>query len=336
MLKEKLVFNEFGNEDVASRLVFGGETTGIANLNSVKYQWATKSFRIMQNNFWIPEKVSLVEDKTTLKDLTKDELEAFKDTLSFLIALDSMQVANLPRLEAYITAPEISALFTIQAYQELVHSQSYQYILQELFPNLDREAIYNRWRDNPVLLKRNKSISEKYQKFCDSPTEDNFKLALAADFALEGIYFYNGFNYFYQLASRNKGVGTSKIIKYIDTDEATHLNFISSLIREVFDFNKESDKQLVSDVLLEAAEDEISWAKYVYGDRILGISERSSEEYIKYLTNQRAKVLGLGVLYRGFNKNPYAHLDAEKRENFFETTVTEYSQSGSVNGWDDF
>jgi ribonucleoside-diphosphate reductase beta chain len=336
MLKEKLVFNEFGNEDVASRLVIGGETTGIANLNSVKYQWATKSFRIMQNNFWIPEKVSLVEDKTTLKDLTKDELEAFKDTLSFLIALDSMQVANLPRLEAYITAPEISALFTIQAYQELVHSQSYQYILQELFPNLDREAIYNRWRDNPVLLKRNKSISEKYQKFCDNPTEDNFKLALAADFALEGIYFYNGFNYFYQLASRNKGVGTSKIIKYIDTDEATHLNFISSLIREVFDFNKESDKQLVIDVLLEAAEDEIAWAKYVYGDRILGISERSSEEYIKYLTNQRAKVLGLGVLYRGFNKNPYAHLDAEKRENFFETTVTEYSQSGSVNGWDDF
>ena len=336
MLKEKLVFNEFGNEDVASRLVIGGETTGIANLNSVKYQWATKSFRIMQNNFWIPEKVSLVEDKTTLKDLTKDELEAFKDTLSFLIALDSMQVANLPRLEAYITAPEISALFTIQAYQELVHSQSYQYILQELFPNLDREAIYNRWRDNPVLLKRNKSISEKYQKFCDNPTEDNFKLALAADFALEGIYFYNGFNYFYQLASRNKGVGTSKIIKYIDTDEATHLNFISSLIREVFDFSKESDKQLVTDVLLEAAEDEISWAKYVYGDRILGISERSSEEYIKYLTNQRAKVLGLGVLYRGFNKNPYAHLDAEKRENFFETTVTEYSQPGSVNGWDDF
>jgi ribonucleotide reductase beta subunit family protein with ferritin-like domain len=43
------------------------------------------------------------------------------------------------------------------------------------------------------------------------------------------------------------------------------------------------------------------------------------------------------VLYKGYNKNPYEHLDKEeKRENFFETTVTEYSQSGSVKGWDDF
>jgi ribonucleoside-diphosphate reductase beta chain len=336
MLKEKLVFNEHGSEDAASRLIIGGETTGIANLNVVKYAWAPKAFKLMQNNFWIPEKVSLVEDKVSLKELTPDELEAFKDTISFLIALDSMQVANLPRLEAFITAPEVSALFTIQAYQELVHSQSYQYVLQELFPNLDREAIYNRWRDNPILLERNKSIAAKYQKFCDIPNEENFKLALAADFALEGVFFYNGFNYFYQLASRNKAVGTSKIIKYIDNDEVTHVNFIANLIREIFDLSSESDKAVLISVLTEAAEDEIKWAKSVYGNRILGISEQSSEEYIKYLVNQRAKVVGLGVIYRGFNKNPYAHLDAQKRENFFETTVTEYSQSASVDGWDDF
>ena len=37
-----------------------------------------------------------------------------------------------------------------------------------------------------------------------------------------------------------------------------------------------------------------------------------------------------------FTKDPYEYLDTEKRENFFETTVTEYSQSSAVTGWDDF
>src|SRR6187402_2789335 len=119
----------------------------------------------MLNNFWIPEKISLVDDKVTIRELTKDEMEAFKNTLSFLIALDSMQVSNLPNIADYITAPEVGGLFTLQAFQELIHSQSYQYLLQELFPNMEREEIYNHWRNNPLLLKRNKFIAGQYQQF---------------------------------------------------------------------------------------------------------------------------------------------------------------------------
>ena len=70
--------------------------------------------------------------------------------------------------------------------------------------------------------------------------------------------------------------------------------------------------------------------------RILGISQESTEGYVKYLTNQRTKLLGLGVVYKGFTKNPYEYLNTEKRENFFETKVTEYSRSEAVDGWDDF
>lgn len=336
VLKERKVFNELGDDSTENRSIIGGNTTGIANLNSVRYSWAPKLYQIMLNNFWIPQKVSLVEDKTTIKELTPDEMEAFKNTLSFLIALDSMQTANLPKLSAYVTAPEISALFTIQEFQELIHSQSYQYILQELFPNLEREEIYNYWRNNPLLLNRNKSIAKKYQLFADNPTKENFKVALAADFALEGVYFYNGFNYFYQLSSRNKAVQTAKMIKYIDNDESTHVSFMNYLLKETFDFQNSKDVQLITEVLEEATEEEISWGKEIYGNLILGISENSTEQYVKNLVNRRAKVIGLGTIYKGFNKNPYEYLDSEMRENFFETTVTEYSQSGSVKGWDSF
>lgn len=335
-LSHKKIFDEFGDDSTTARKLINGNATGILNLNSVKYQWAPKLYKIMVNNFWIPEKISLVDDKVTIKELTKAEMDAFKNTLSFLIALDSMQVSNLPNIADYITAPEVGGLFTIQAFQELIHSQSYQYLLQELFPNTEREEIYNHWRDNPLLLKRNKFIAGQYQKFNDSKTLENFKNAIAADFALEGIYFYNGFQFFYQLAARNKVANVAKMIKYIENDEVTHVNMFASIIREVFDLNDESDRQILLSNILQAAEQEIEWGIDVYGDRILGISTESTEAYVKYLTNQRTKLIGLGVVYKGFTKNPYEYLNAEKRENFFETKVTEYSRSEAVDGWDDF
>lgn len=332
-MQQKKIFNENGSDGIIDRKILGGDSTGIMNLNSVKYKWAPTMLGIMQNNFWLPQKVSLVEDKVTLKELTSEELRAFKSTLSFLIVLDSMQVTNLPILSDYITAPEVSGLFTVQAYQELVHSQSYQYILQELFPNLDREEIYNYWRTNTLLLERNRMIADKYQNFIDNRTEKNFKKALAADYVLESIYFYNGFNFFYQLASRNKSVGVAKIIKYIENDEVTHVSFMNYLIKEMFD---EDDMKMLSETIQEAVEHEIVWGQTTYADNILGISKDSTERFVKWMANQRAKSVGLGVLYKGFNSNPYAYLDSKKKENFFESSVSEYSQSTAVDGWDDF
>jgi ribonucleoside-diphosphate reductase beta chain len=333
-MKRKKVFNENGNDSLEDRKLIGGNSTGILNLNTIKYKWATQLLGIMQNNFWLPQKVSLVEDKVTLKELTEHELSALKNTLSFLIALDSMQVNTLPVLSDYITAPEVSACLTVQAYQELVHSQSYQYILQELFPNLDREEIYDYWRSNPLLLKRNKAIADLYIKFNRNRSEDSFKLAIAADFVLEGIYFYIGFNFFYQLASRNKGVGLAKVIKYIENDEVTHVSLMSYLVRDLL--ISDEDKKMLEEVIRAAVEQEIEWGIETYGDNILGVSKESTEQYVKYLANQRAKLVGLGTLYKGFNTNPYEHLNTRKKENYFETNVTEYSQSTAVEGWDDF
>jgi ribonucleoside-diphosphate reductase beta chain len=337
-LEPRLIFNELGSDSAQDRTIVGGNSTGIANLNSVRYEWASKLVTIMLNNFWIPEKVSLSGSKVTLKELTEKEEEATKNTLSFLIALDSMQTAALPRLASYVTAPEVSAIYTIQEFQELIHSKSYQYILQELYPSLSREEIYNRWRTNPVLLKRNKLISRLYQDFIDNPTKESFKKALVADFILEGIYFYHGFQFFYLLQARTKLVEVASMIKYIENDEVTHLSFMVYQIKELFDLSKDSDdSRMIREAVMEAVDQEIEYGHTTYGDWILGMSFQSTEQYVKWLANQRAKLVGIPVIYPGFDRNPYAHLDAKKRENFFEkSAVTEYSNAAAVSGWDDF
>ena len=47
-LKESKIFNELGDDSLQNRTMFGGNATGIMNLNSVKYAWAPKLFKIMK------------------------------------------------------------------------------------------------------------------------------------------------------------------------------------------------------------------------------------------------------------------------------------------------
>lgn len=333
-LVQNSLFDETARDGKEFQKIFGGETTGISNLNDVKYDWVAPTFRLMVGNHWVPEKVDLSKDKVSVKNLTQEEDEGVQDTLSFLIFLDSFQSNNLPNIKDFITTPAVGNLIGIQIFQEIIHSQSYQVILDALYPFTTREEIYNKWRTNSVLKARNKFIAQIAEDFLADKSRKNLKRVLVANFILEGIYFYQGFNFFYQLASRQKLVQTAKMIKYIENDEVTHIGLFANIIREEMDPTGE-DEELIRQMVREAVEHEIAWCKKVYGNKILGISEASSEQFIKWLANDRLARLHLEPEYPGIT-NPYKHLDGAKRENFFETTVTEYSKSDTVGGWDEF
>ena len=331
MVKNKL-FNKMGTDDPQYQTIVGGNPTGIANLNNNVFTWANSLYRVMTGNFWIPEKVPLTDDKLTISLLTEDEDSAVKDTLSFLIFLDSFQCLNLPNVAQYITAPAVANLIGIQLYEEIIHSQSYQYILESLYPAITRDEIYNRWRTEPVLLERIEQITRIGEEFLAEPYIDNYKKVLSANLILESIYFYQGFMFFDQLASRNKLIQTDKIIDYIRRNEITHIGIFIPIIQELFN---EVDYFDLEVMIRDAVDNEIKWANHVYGDKILGISCKSSEQYVKFLANDRWQRLGRKQpLYPEVKKNPYAHLEQETKENFFESTTTSYDRSESIQGWD--
>ena len=106
-LKKKPIFNPKGDDDVSKRTIIKGNTTGLFQLNSTKYQWATSLYPVMIGNFWIPEKVSGLKDDARMfqKDLTEEEQKAYKGILSFLIFLDVFQLIqdiSIIFLEVYI------------------------------------------------------------------------------------------------------------------------------------------------------------------------------------------------------------------------------------------
>ena len=181
------LFNPSGNDDVQTRTIIKGNTTGLFNLNNTKYSWAKSMYTVMIGNFRVPEKVSgLNEDSIQYKqELTDGERRAYDGILSFLIFLDSIQTSNLPNFSEYITAPEVQLLLAIQTYQEAIHSQSYATILESIVDAEKRNEIYYFRRENPILLERNTYIGQIYQNFIDTPDDENFFKGLIGKFLLE-------------------------------------------------------------------------------------------------------------------------------------------------------
>jgi ribonucleoside-diphosphate reductase beta chain len=226
----------------------------------------------MIGNFWVPEKVSgLNEDSIQYKqELTEHEKRAYDGILSFLIFLDSIQTVNLPNFSEYITAPEVQLLLAIQTYQEAIHSQSYATILESVVDSKKRDEIYYFWRENKILLERNNFIGQIYQDFIDNPNDHNLFRGLIGNFLLEGLYFYNGFAFFDTLADHQKMKATDRMINYIRRDELTHVTMFTNILKEIKkEFPEMWNDKLIYEMFHQAVEQETLWSTHILGDGIV-------------------------------------------------------------------
>ncbi len=338
------IFNPNGDDSLENRSIWYGSPTNLMQLNDVRYSWAVSLYQQMRENFWIPQRLDITQDVTDYANLTPAERRAYEGILSYLTFLDSLQTCNIPHIKNSITAPEISLCMAEQISQEGMHNQSYQYIIETIIPSDRRSYVYEFWRTDSILKERCEFIAKLYQKYLDKPTSQNYFISLLADYMLEGIYFYNGFIYFYNLASRMLMPGSADIFKMINRDELSHVRLYQKLMSEAMMIFPHSTEQIY-EMFATTVEYECKWTNHIIGNDILGITEYSTEKYTKYLANMRLKAIGLEPLYTDekYNKSPYTHLerfgDTKKegstKANFFEATVTSYVMSSGVSGWDE-
>lgn len=79
-IHRNLIFNPQGDDNVNVRSIIKGSTTGLFNLNAVRYPWAKSLYQVMVGNFWLPEKVSGLKDdqRDFSSTLTPEEQRAYK------------------------------------------------------------------------------------------------------------------------------------------------------------------------------------------------------------------------------------------------------------------
>ncbi len=340
-LKRKALFNPEGDVELVKRRMIGGNTTNLNDFNNLKYTWVSDWYRQAMNNFWIPEEINLNSDVADYRNLSKDEKVAYDKILSFLIFLDSIQTANLPSINEYITANEVNLCLAIHTYQEAIHSQSYGYMLDTICSPEERSNILYQWKDDPYLLKRNKFIGDLYNEFQEKQDSYTLVKTCVANYILEGIYFYSGFMFFYNLGRNNKMLGSAQEIRYINRDENTHLwlfrNILLELKKEIPEEFTDEKIKIYRDMIQEGVNQEIEWGHYAIGDRIPGLNKQMITDYIKYLGNLRCRGLGFEPLYEGYTVEPesmawirqYSNANQIKTD-FFEAKSTAYAKSSAL------
>lgn len=338
-INKKPLFNEFGDIEINKKRMINGNTTNLNDFNNMKYSWVSDWYRQGMNNFWIPEEINLSQDLKDYNKLSDHERTAYDKILSFLIFLDSIQTANLGNISNYITASEVNLCLTIQAFQEAVHSQSYSYMLDTICSPEKRNEILYQWKDDKVLLERNKFIGDLYNNFINNPNKKNLLRTIVANYILEGIYFYSGFMFFYNLERNGKMPGSAQEIRYINRDENTHLWLFRNIIKELKVeepdlFDDEMNNEIIQ-MIKTGVENEIQWGHYVIGDNVQGINKKLIEDYIKYLGNLRLSSIGFSKIYEGYEENPASWVDIfadanSVKTDFFEAKSTAYAKASTL------
>ena len=205
----------------------------------------------------------------------------------------------------------------------------------------ERNAILYQWKSDERLLNRNTFIGNLYNEFQEKQDSTSLLKVLMANYILEGIYFYSGFAFFYNLARNGKMPGSAQEIRYINRDENTHLWLFRNIIRELQKENPElftKDMiQELKEMLEEGVRQEIAWGHYVIGDAIQGLNKQMISDYINYLGNLRWTGLGFEPLDIAYDKEPesmswisqYSNANLVKTD-FFEARSTAYAKSTAL------
>jgi ribonucleoside-diphosphate reductase beta chain len=319
----------------------------VNQLLPLKYHWAWEKYLSGCNNHWMPAEISMQADIALWKSsegLTPDERRAIKRNLGFFAASESLVANNIVlAIYRHLTNPECRQYLLRQAFEEAVHTHTFQYIVESL--GLDEGELFNMYREVPSITEKAAWALEYTQNLSDPSFATG---TMAADRAFlrdliafyvvfEGMWFYTGFAQILSLGRRNKMVGVAEQYQYILRDESIHLNFGIDVINQIKIENPNlwSDifQQEVRAMLQAAAELESAYGRDTMPNGFLGLSAGLCEQYMHFIANRRCAQLGLEPVFAA-TENPFPWMseamDLKKEKNFFETRVIEYQNGGSL------
>ncbi|HTU47941.1 MAG TPA: ribonucleotide-diphosphate reductase subunit beta [Bryobacteraceae bacterium] len=322
----------------------------VNQLLPLKYRWAWEKYLSGCNNHWMPTEISMQSDIALWKSpagLTPDERRAIKRNLGFFAASESLIANNIVlAIYRHLTSPECRQYLLRQAFEEAVHTHTFQYIVESL--GLDEGELFNMYREVPSITDK-AAWALHYTQHLGDPSfhtgsldaDQAFLRDLVAFYVVfEGMWFYTGFAQILSLGRRNKMVGVAEQYQYILRDESMHLNFGIDVINQIKAENPglwtSTFRQDVRGMLRFAAELEAAFGRDTMPNGFLGLNANLCEQYTHFIANRRCSQIGLEAVFPA-TENPFPWMseamDLKKEKNFFETRVIEYQNGGSLS-WD--
>src|ERR1700743_3293520 len=279
----------------------------VNQLLPLKYRWAWDKYLSGCNNHWMPTEISMQADIALWKrphGLSVDERRSIKRNLGFFAASESLVANNIVlAIYRHLTNPECRQYLLRQAFEEAVHTHTFQYIVESL--GLDEGELFNMYREVPSItdkaawaLKHTQHLDDPSFKTGTLEADQAFLRDLIAFYVVfEGVWFYTGFAQILSLGRRNKMVGIAEQYQYILRDESIHLNFGIDVINQIKAENPHlwttAFQDEVRGMLREAAELEAAYGRDTMPNGFLGLSAALCEQYMHFIANRRCAQIGI-------------------------------------------
>lgn len=312
-------------------------TYDAVELGEIKYPFALEYFDQGCANTWFPKEIPLAEDveqwNTALTDVERHYVTWM---LGFFSTSESLVANNLVMaLYPQLPIPEARLYLGRQAYEEMNHTVTFDYVIKTL--NLNRDDIYKMHANFPEMAAKEKFETELTRALIEGVFEDEddrlrhlIRNLVGYYVIMEGIFFFSGFLVGLSFERRRllKGLGT--LIRYVLKDESIHLAFGVDLISAIIAENpRVMTAQFKAEILAlvnRAVELEARYAEAAMPDGILGLNKAVYGQYVRYIADRRLQKIGFEKVYG--DKNPAKWLitqnDMPELINFFESKPIDY------------
>ena len=313
----KTIFNT-KNIDPMNQPLFLGKDLGVQRYDVLKYPIFKDLDSRQMMNFWRPEEIELKKDRADFQTLTDNEKFIFTSNLKYQTMLDSVICRGVPTLLEFVTNTELEACLMTWQFFEKIHSQSYSYIIQNVYS--DSKDVFGGIYEDEQIIKRANSAIQDYNNLmgmaCDKNRLSDIKkqiyMTIISINILEAVRFYVSFICSFAFAENKKMIGNADIIKLIKRDEALHLYNTQEILKILNSNEDEGFVKVAKDcenkackMFESAAQEEKEWASYLFKDgSIIGLNETVLHNYVDWLCQSRRKAIGLP--YETGFKNPIA------------------------------
>ena len=340
----KTIFNT-KNIDPMSQPLFLGKDLGVQRYDILKYPIFKDLDSKQMMNFWRPEEIELKKDRGDFKEMSDNEKFIFTSNLKYQTMLDSVICRGVPTLLEFVTNTELEACLMTWQFFEKIHSQSYSYIIQNVYAD-SKEVFGGIYEDKEIMKRANGAIRDYNNLMnmaCDKNKLSDIKkqiyMTIVSINILEAIRFYVSFICSFAFAENKKMAGNADIIKLIKRDEALHLATTQSILKilhreesEGFVKTSEQCRDAAIEMFESAATEEKKWASYLFKDgSIIGLNETVLHQYVDWLCMSRRKAIGLP--YDNVGKNPIAGWTQAWMQS--EHEITSYKIGASKNDLED-
>ncbi len=313
----KTIFNT-KNIDPMTQPLFLGKDLGVQRYDVLKYPVFKDLDSRQMMNFWRPEEIELKKDRADFQTLTDNEKFIFTSNLKYQTMLDSVICRGVPTLLEFVTNTELEACLMTWQFFEKIHSQSYSYIIQNVYS--DSKDVFGGIYEDEQIVKRAKGAIQDYNNLMGMASDKNkpseikkqIYMTIVSINILEAVRFYVSFICSFAFAENKKMIGNADIIKLIKRDEALHLYNTQEILKILNSNEDEGFVKVAKDceskaceMFESAAQEEKEWASYLFKDgSIIGLNETVLHNYVDWLCHSRRKAIGLP--YENGFKNPIA------------------------------